>query len=58
MNAVMNVEADQLCDGGANSRNGYRERSLATCVRTLARCILKLRSGGFFPEDVPERHRH
>lgn len=58
MNAVMDVEADQLCGGGANSRNGYRERSLATCVGTLTWCILKLRFGSFLPEDVPERHRH
>ena len=25
VNAVMDAEADQLCGGGANSRNGYRE---------------------------------
>ena len=31
-NAIMDAEADQLCAGGANSRNGYRERNLATCV--------------------------
>lgn len=35
VNAVMDAEADQLCGGGANSRNGFRERSLATCVDTL-----------------------
>lgn len=34
-NAVMDAEADQLCGSGANSRNGYRERPLATCVGTL-----------------------
>ena len=28
VNAVMDAEADRLCGGGANSRNGYRERSL------------------------------
>lgn len=32
VNAIMDAEADQLCAGGANSRNGYRERNLATCV--------------------------
>ena len=32
VNAIMDAEADQLCAGGANSRNGYRERSLVTCV--------------------------
>ena len=28
----MDAEADQLCAGGTNSRNGYRERNLVTCV--------------------------
>lgn len=32
VNAIMGAEADQLCAGGANSRNGYRERNLVTCV--------------------------
>lgn len=32
VNATMDAEADQLCTGGANSRNGYRERNLATCI--------------------------
>lgn len=31
-NATMDAEADQLCAGGANSRNGYRERNPVTCV--------------------------
>ena len=57
VNAVMDAEADQLCGGGANSRNGYRERSLATCVGTLTLRIPKLRTDSFFPEDVTERHR-
>ena len=54
---MMDVETDQLCGVGANSRNGYRKRSLATCVGTLTLRIPKLRSGSFFPEDVIERHR-
>lgn len=57
VNAVMDAEADQLCGGGANSRNGYRERGLATCVGTLTLRIPKLRTGSFFPDDVIERHR-
>lgn len=57
VNAVMDVAPDQLFGGGANSRNGYRERSLATRVGTLTLRIPKLRSGSFFPEDVLERHR-
>ena len=32
VNAIMDAEADRLCAGGANSRNGYRERNLVTCV--------------------------
>ena len=32
VNAIMGAEADQLCAGGVNSRNGYRERNLVTCV--------------------------
>lgn len=57
VNAVMDAEADQLCGGGVNGRNGYRERALATCVGTLTLRIPKLRPGSFFPEDVIERHR-
>lgn len=55
VNAVMDAEADQLCGGGANSRNGYRERAIAACVGTLTLRIPKLRSDSFFPEDVIER---
>lgn len=32
VSAIVDAEADQLCAGGANSRNGYRERNLVTCV--------------------------
>lgn len=56
-NAVMDAGADQLCGSGANSRNGYRERSLATRVGTLTLRISKLRSGSFFPEEVIERYQ-
>lgn len=54
---MMDAEADQLCGGGANSQNGYRERAIATCVGTITLRTPRLRSGGFFPEDVLERHR-
>ena len=57
VNAIMDAEADQLCAGGANSRNGYRERNLVTCVGDITLRIPKLRSGSFFPEDVVERYR-
>ena len=32
VSAIMDAEADRLCAGGANSRNGCRERNLATCI--------------------------
>lgn len=57
VNAIMDEEADQLCSDGANSRNGYRNRALETCVGTLNLRIPKLRTGSFFPEDVLERYQ-
>ncbi|MGO5392442.1 IS256 family transposase [Collinsella sp. LCP19S3_C9] len=56
-NAIMDEEADHLCGDGANSRNGYRNRTPETCVGTLNLRIPELRTGSFFPEDVLERHR-
>lgn len=55
VNEIMDDEADQMCEVSGNSRNGYRERKLATCVGTLALRVPKLRSGSFFPEDVLTR---
>lgn len=57
VNAIMDAEANQLCAGGANSRNGYRERNLVTCVGDITMRIPKLRSGSFFPEDAVERYQ-
>lgn len=57
VNEIMSAEADQLCEATYNSGNGYRERSLVTCVGTLALRIPKLRTGSFFPDDVIERHQ-
>ena len=48
VNVIMDAEADQLCSSGANSRNGYRERNLATCVGDITMRIPKLRSGSRF----------
>ena len=53
-NGIMDSEADQLCGETGNSRNGYRERMLKTCVGELTLRVPKLRSGSFFPEDVIE----
>ena len=57
VNEVMSAEADEVCGASGNSRNGYRERSLTTCVGTLTLRIPKLRTGSFFPEDVVERYQ-
>ena len=56
-NGIMAAEADQLCEATGNSRNGYRERSLKTCVGDLTLRVPKLRSGSFFPDDVIERYQ-
>ena len=37
VNAVMDAEADQLCGGGANSRNGYRECGLIDAYKVMLR---------------------
>lgn len=57
VNEMMSAEADQLCEATGNSRNGHRERGLATCVGTLALGIPKLRAGSFFPDNVMGRHQ-
>ncbi len=56
VNAVMDAEATS--GAAANSRNGYRERGLATCgTGTPTPRIPKLRTGSFFPDDVIERYQ-
>jgi len=55
-NEIMDAEADQMC-GEGNSRNGYRERKLSTCVGTPALRVPKLRQGTFFPEDLLTRYQ-
>ena len=37
VNAVMDAEADQLCGGRANSRNGYRDCSLIGACKAMLR---------------------
>ena len=51
LNAVMDEQASEL---GA-ARNGYRERSLDTCIGTVTLRIPKLREGTYFPDDVVPR---
>lgn len=51
INEVMDAQADEACTDG-NQRNGYRERSLTTCVGEITLKIPKLRSGSYYPEDL------
>lgn len=51
VNEVMDAQADEACANG-NQRNGYRERSLATCVGEITLKIPKLRVGSYYPEDL------
>ena len=55
VNEVMDARADMLCEDGANARDGYRERGLATPVGDIAPRIPKLGAGAYFPEGVIER---
>ncbi|HAM08297.1 MAG TPA: IS256 family transposase, partial [Collinsella sp.] len=57
VNEIMSAEADQLCEATRNSRDGYRERSLVTCVGTLAPGIPRLRTGSLFPDDATGRYQ-
>ena len=56
VNELMDAQADMLCEDGANARNGYRERGLATPVGDITLRIPKLRAGTYFPEGVIERY--
>lgn len=51
LNAVMDEQASEL----GVPRNGYRERSLDTCVGRVTLRIPKLREGTYFPEGVVTR---
>ena len=57
VNEMMSAEAYQPCQATGNSRNGYRERGLVTCVGTLTLRIPKLRAGSFFPDDATGRYQ-
>ena len=56
VNEVMDTMAAAAAEDAGTSRNGYRDRTLNTCVGTLELRIPKLRAGNFFPEDVIERY--
>ena len=55
LNALMDEQASELAEATGTQRNGYRERSLDTCVGTLTLRVPKLRQGTYFPEDVVAR---
>lgn len=55
VNGIMDEEADVKCEEG-NQRNGYRERSLVTCVGSIELRIPKFRRGSYFPEDLLTRY--
>ena len=62
-NALMSAEADALCGAArgersgsrANSRNGYRPRTLKTPLGDVELEIPKLRRGSYYPESVLTR---
>lgn len=56
LNAIMDEQADMACEGGANSRNGYRERGLLTSAGRITLRIPKLRCGTYFPDGILERY--
>lgn len=63
LNALMSMQADEACgarwgersEGRVNSRNGYRERGLATTAGELTLEIPKLRKGSYFPDELIAR---
>lgn len=55
LNAIMDEQVDMACEGGANSRNGYRERGLVTPAGKITLRIPKLRCGTYFSEGMLER---
>lgn len=54
--AIMDEQADMACEGGVNSRNGYRERGLVTPAGKITPRIPKLRCGTYFPDGILERY--
>ena len=48
-NGIKDAEAVQMCEANGNSRNGYRPRSLKTCVGELSLRVPKPRSGSGVP---------
>ena len=55
LNVVMDEQAAEVCAMTGTSRNGYRERSLITCVGEIVLRIPKLREGTYFPDNIVEK---
>lgn len=55
LSAIMGEQADMACEGGANSRNGYRERGPATPAGKITPRMPELRCGTYFPDGMLER---
>lgn len=55
LSGLMDERASELCAERGTSRNGCRERELATCLGTLTLRIPKLRKGSYFPGDIIRR---
>ena len=63
IDALMSAEADARCgaawgersDARANSRNGYRRRSLKTALGDVELEVPKLRRGTYYPESILSR---
>lgn len=55
LNAIMDEQADMACEGGANSRNGYRERGPVTPAGKITPRMPELRCGTYFPDGILER---
>ena len=51
---LINAKADQFYGEGANSRNGYHDRTIEICTQSLNLRMPKLRTKRFFPENVLE----
>lgn len=56
INEIMSAQADIMCETQGNSRNGYRERGLITCVGKITLRIPKVRVGSYFPDDMLTRY--
>ena len=54
VNEIMDAQTDGACAVGSQY-NGCRERMLVTSVGPMTLRMPKLRTGSYFPEDLPGR---